>query len=98
MNGPVGPLGSGHAHPTKQGTSNRKKSASSGEKTLNVPSGKLFTFTLDGDTARIVKLELLDASGTRRELSEEEKTQMRGELGESALEALLERAFEAGIQ
>lgn len=98
MNGPVGPVGSGHAHANKHRVSHRKKTASNDEKTRVVPTGRLFAFTLDGDTARILKLELLEASGTRRELSADEKSQMLGESGESALEALLTRAFEAGIQ
>jgi hypothetical protein len=97
MNGPVGPVGLGHAQAPKPG-SHRKKGASHQDKALELPPGKLFTFTLNGDTARIVKLELLEASGVRRELSEEEKTQILGASRESALEALLARAFEAGIQ
>jgi hypothetical protein len=98
MNGPVGPFGPRHAHAIKHRASHGKKSASNHEKTADVPTGRLFAFTVDGDTARIVKLEVLDASGTRRELSEEERTSMLAAGRESALEALLTRAFEAGIQ
>jgi hypothetical protein len=98
MNGPVGPLGPRHAHAGKHGATHRRKSAASDDKGTDVPAGKLFTFTLNGDTARVVKLELIDASGAHRELSEDEKAQMLGENRESALEALLTRAFEAGIQ
>jgi hypothetical protein len=98
MNRPVGPFGPRHAHAIKHGTAHRKKSAADDEKGADMPTGKLFTVTLDGDTARVVKLEWVDASGTRRELSDEEKTQMLGENRETALEALLTRAFEAGIQ
>src|ERR1700740_173698 len=36
------------------------------------PAGKLFAFTIDASTAQVVKLETLDASGTRHELSDEE--------------------------
>src|SRR5690349_7446452 len=98
MNGSVGPFGPRHAHSLKRRAAHRKESVSNDEKTVNVPTGKQFTFTLDGDTARLVKLEVVEASGERHELSEDEKTQMLSETRESALEALLARAFEAGIQ
>jgi hypothetical protein len=45
-----------------------------------------------------VKLELLDESGTPRELSPDERSQILGESAESTLDVLLTRAFEAGIQ
>jgi hypothetical protein len=57
---------------------------------------KLFAFTIDANTAQIVKLETLDASGARHELSEEEKASLR-EGTEGGLEEFVERAFEAGI-
>lgn len=60
-------------------------------------STKLLTFTIDADTAQIVRLESLDASGARHELSEDEKATLVKEGGEDRLEAVLERAFEAGI-
>jgi hypothetical protein len=59
-------------------------------------AGKLFAFTIDADTAQIVKLESLDASGARHELSEEEKASLAGE-GSEGLEELVARVFEAGI-
>ena len=56
-------------------------------------------FTIDPRTARIVKLEALDDTGARHELSREEKAglvRQRGD-GERTLEQVVERAFEAGI-
>lgn len=60
-------------------------------------AGKLLAFTIDANTAQIVKLESLDASGGRHELSDEEKTSLVHTGGEGRLEEVLERAFEAGI-
>jgi hypothetical protein len=61
------------------------------------PAGRLFVFTIDADTAQIVKLERVDPSGGRRELSPEEKTALIGRGGEDRIEEVLEQAFEAGI-
>ena len=58
---------------------------------------KLFTFTIDADTAQVVKLETLDAAGARHELSEEEKASLAREGSAGGLEEFVERAFEAGI-
>ena len=60
-------------------------------------AAKLFAFTIDANTARIVKLETLDASGARHELSEEEKASLPREENAKGLEDVVERAFEAGI-
>ena len=60
-------------------------------------AGKLFTFTIDASTAQVVKLEAQDASGVRRELSDEEKSNLAQAGIEGDLEQFVERAFEAGI-
>jgi hypothetical protein len=60
-------------------------------------SGRFYSFTIDANTAQIVKLESLDASGARRELSEEEKAKLVKEVRDDLLEKVVERAFEAGI-
>jgi hypothetical protein len=60
-------------------------------------ASRLFVFTIDADTAQIVKFERVDASGGRRELSQEEKTALIGKGGEDRIEEVLEQAFEAGI-
>ena len=77
-----------------------KKHAQKEEKMTEIsPSaGKLFAFTIDANTAQVVKLETLDESGGRRELSEEEKASLAHAVGEGAdLEEFVEKAFEAGI-
>ena len=58
---------------------------------------RLFAFTIDANTAQIVKLESLDATGNRHELTEEEKANLATEMREDRLEDVVERAFEAGI-
>lgn len=60
-------------------------------------AGKLIAFTIDASTAQIVKLETLDASGARRELSDEEKSSLAQAAAEEGLEQFVEKAFEAGI-
>ena len=57
----------------------------------------VFSFTIDANTAQIVKLESLDASGARHELSDEEKESLVKEARDDLLERVVERAFEAGI-
>jgi hypothetical protein len=77
-----------------------KKHAQKEEKMTEIAAsaGKLFTFTIDANTAQVVKLETLDESGARHELSEEEKASLAHAAGEGAdLEAFVEKAFEAGI-
>jgi hypothetical protein len=64
---------------------------------IDQAAAKLLAFTIDANTAQIVKLESLDASGGRHELSEEEKTSLVRPGGEGRLEKVLEQAFEAGI-
>jgi hypothetical protein len=56
-----------------------------------------FSFTLDASTGRVVKVETLDASGTRREVSEQEKANLARERTER-IEDALEQAFAAGIE
>jgi hypothetical protein len=58
-------------------------------------AGKLFTFTIEA-TGQVVKLETVDANGTRQELSDEEKAGLAQE-GRQRIEEVLEAAFEAGI-
>ncbi|HEY6825150.1 MAG TPA: hypothetical protein VI195_11960 [Steroidobacteraceae bacterium] len=89
---PVGkvPVGKKNAH--KEDKMNEEKM------TESAPSaGRLFAFTIDAGTAQIVKLETLDASGARRELSEEEKASLAQAGAEEGLEQFVEKAFEAGI-
>lgn len=58
---------------------------------------KLLAFTIDPNTAQIVKLESLDANGARHELSDDEKATLVKDVHEDSLEEVVEQAFEAGI-
>ena len=55
------------------------------------------TITIDADSAEVVRIEGVDATGSRHELSEEEKTSLMKEKPENRLGALVEQAFEAGL-
>jgi hypothetical protein len=57
----------------------------------------LFAFTINPKTAEIVKLESLDSSGTRHELSEAEKTNLADAGAGEEIEDIVEQVFEAGI-
>lgn len=95
MNSNIGPR---HASSARQHrTAHRRKSAPPEAKVVEPSASKLFTFTIDADTADVVKFEVLDQSGTRREPSEEEKATLMREARAGALEEVLARAFEAGI-
>ncbi len=81
----------------------RKKAAEKEDKmteenTQMAPSAhRLFAFTIDASTAQVVKLETLDPSGARRELSDAEKASLAQSAAEEGLEEFVEEAFEAGI-
>ena len=55
------------------------------------------SFTIDAETARVVHIEGLDASGARHELSPAEREVLLQRATDGRLEDLVERAFEAGI-
>lgn len=57
----------------------------------------LLSITVNANTGQIVKVESVDDAGVRRDLSDERKADLAKERGKDTLEALLERAFEAGI-
>jgi hypothetical protein len=88
---PVGKVAVGKKTAPKEEKMNEHKSE------ITPSAGKLFAFTIDASTAQIVKLEALDASGARHELSEEEKARLAQAGAESGLEEFVEQAFEAGI-
>ena len=62
----------------------------------NQPRGKFFTFTIDANTAQVVKCETVDASGASHAISDEEMASL-AQQGSQKLEEALEEAFEAGI-
>ena len=61
------------------------------------PHPDLLTLTIHAKTGRTVKIESVDGTGTRHELSEEERANLAKEAGNATLEAMVEQAFEAGI-
>ena len=61
------------------------------------PLFESLTFTLRANTGEILKFESVDAAGGRRELSKPEIIGLAKEIKGHGVEALLERAFEAGI-
>lgn len=90
--------------PKRHAISNRKKTLHNGEGSdtnesaaAHESGAKLFAFTVDSKTARIVKFESLDASGAHYELSDDEKISLARKGGGDGLEELVEEAFEAGI-
>ena len=78
----------GSAKPNASGRKKRRNGRRS--------SSKLFAFTIDSNTARVVSVEALDASGARHEVSEAEKASFARKKSEP-LEQALQEAFEAGI-
>ena len=78
----------------------RRKRNSQKESEMNEVSesaSKLFAFTIDAKTGQVVKLESLDASGARHEVSDEEKVSLAKIAKNTGLEEVVEQAFEAGI-
>jgi len=55
------------------------------------------TITIDAESAEVVRIEGVDATGSRHELSDEEKASIIKERRDERLGMLVEQAFEAGI-
>ena len=55
------------------------------------------TITIDAESAEVVRVEGVDATGARRELSDDEKGSLMKEGRDERVTALVEQAFEAGI-
>jgi len=55
------------------------------------------TITIDAESAEVVRVEGVDATGARRELSDDEKASLMKEGRDERVTALVEQAFEAGI-
>jgi hypothetical protein len=55
------------------------------------------TITIDAESAEVVRVEGVDATGARHELSEEEKTSLVKERREERVAEVVQQAFEAGI-
>jgi hypothetical protein len=72
-----------------------KKSTSSGSGATVQPD--LVAFTIDANAGRIVKVEKVDNTGARRELSDEDAARLTNANTVPTLEAIIEQVFEAGI-
>lgn len=57
----------------------------------------VYALTIDADQGRILKFEKVDSNGIHRELSDQEQAALVQLDAGSTLRALIERAFEAGI-
>src|SRR5206468_6767423 len=60
------------------------------------PASDVFAFTFDVSAGKIITVEKVDSSGARRELTEAGKA-ILADAPQPTLEAIVERAFEAGI-
>jgi hypothetical protein len=60
------------------------------------PKPNLFALTISADTGEIVKVEKVEGVGTRRDLRDDERVNLSAKAAPT-LDALIERAFEAGI-
>jgi hypothetical protein len=67
------------------------------EKPSPAGAAGLFAFTIDASTGQVAKLEKVDSAGGRRQLSEQDKASLHAEPAWPTLEALIEQAFEAGV-
>ena len=60
------------------------------------PQANLFSLTINADSGEIVKIEKVEVTGTRRDLRDDDKAELTAKAAPT-LDALIERAFEAGI-
>ena len=79
--------------PMGEGAEERSMSPSAGA-TLRP---NLVAFTIDADSGRIVKVEKVDSTGARRDLSDEDAASLTKARTVPTLETIIEQAFEAGI-
>jgi hypothetical protein len=82
--------------PPKEPPRGGQGETSSPSKSETVPHPNLVAFTIDADAGRIVKIEKVDSTGARRDLSDEDAASLT-KRNTLTLETLIERAFEAGI-
>ena len=77
------------------GKSRSSKSSAHTSEPLSHPD--LLTVTIDTKTAQIIKIEGVNGTRARHELSDEEKASLAKKMGRATLEAIIEEAFEAGL-
>ena len=61
------------------------------------PATKFLTVTIDADSARVIRVDGLDDSGIRRELSSDERARLVKDWSNDKVQDVVEQAFEAGI-
>ncbi len=81
----------------KTAASETRRAKGSSPATDTSPDAELVAFTVDAGSGRIVAVERVDATGSRRELSDEEKSRFASDDSRKTLERVVEEAFEAGI-
>ena len=91
MNSSVGIRNRNRQKTRRRGTARKKTAAA------EPVAARFFVFTIDADSAQIVKVETLNKRGRRRELSSQDKANLLQERSDARLEDMLERTFEAGI-
>jgi hypothetical protein len=87
-----------NAHRRRESANQKARSQKiSGPTPTDESTERLFAFTINPKTAEVVKVESLDSSGARHELSKEEKAKLASAGAEDEIEDVVEQAFEAGI-
>jgi hypothetical protein len=84
----------GRSHSSHKHNAHNKKA---GATVADASAERLFAFTINAKTAEIVKLESLDQSGVRHELSDKEKSSLATGKTEEEIADVVEQVFEAGI-
>ena len=95
----VPPGKSGQPRTEKADQTEPTKTARAGAVRTDQPVHRLMTvtITIDAESAEVVRVEGVDATGSRHELSDEEKASLMKEGRDERVSLLVERAFEAGI-
>ena len=83
--------------PDKSRSPDKKSSARKSSAHTSEPHPDLLTVTIDATTGQIIKIEGVNGTRARHELSEAEKASLAKKMGRATLEAIIEEAFEAGV-
>ena len=68
-----------------------------GELRTDRPASSYLTVTIDADSARVIRVDAVDATGSAHELSSDERAQLVKGWSDDKLQDVVEQAFEAGI-
>ena len=61
------------------------------------PASNYLTVTIDADSAQVIRVDGVDATGVRHELSGDERAKLVKDWSDNKLQDVVEQAFEAGI-